>query len=115
MNNEKIIRKTPRNSIKRSKILELDPEDPILDKEINNISLEIEKLINKGYLLKEIPLQTTKEKMFEYFHYIFSKRNRNKNEILIVKQYLSKFQKYSEINESKEKDQMLTKISQTFL
>ncbi len=112
MNNEKIIRKTPRNSIKRSKILELDPEDPILDKEINNISLEIEKLINKGYLLKEIPLQTTKEKMFEYFHYIFSKRNRNKNEILIVKQYLSKFQKYSEINESKEKDQMLTKISQ---
>ena len=112
MNNINIFKKISRTSIKRNEVLNFDPEDPILDTEINNLSKEIEKLLNKGYLLKEIPLQTTKEKMFEYFHYIFSKRIRNKNEILIVKQYLSTFQKYSEINESKEKDQMLTKISQ---
>ena len=111
MNNINIFKKISRTSIKRNEVLNFDPEDPILDTEINNLSKEIEKLLNKGYLLKEIPLQTTKEKMFQYFHYIFSKKTRNPNEILIVKQYLSTFQKYSEVNESKEKDQMLTKIS----
>ncbi len=50
--------------------------------------------------------------MFKYFQYIFSKRNRKEREILIVKHYISKFPKYSEIPESKEKSQMLTKICQ---
>ncbi len=50
--------------------------------------------------------------MFKYFQYIFSKRNRKEREILIVKHYISKFPKYSEIPESKEKNQMLNKICQ---
>ncbi len=101
-----------RKSTKKCLLVEEDPKDPILDKEIKILALGIIELLNKNYLLKEIPLQTSKEKMLKYFNYIFSKKNRNKNEILIIKQYLSTFQKYSEVNESKEKDQMLTKISQ---
>ena len=76
MNNINIFKKISRTSIKRNEVLNFDPEDPILDTEINNLSKEIEKLLNKGYLLKEIPLQTTKEKMLQYFHYIFSKKNK---------------------------------------
>ena len=107
-----LIKPLKRKSTKKCLLIEEDPKDPILDKEIKILALGIIELLNKNYLLKEIPLQTSKEKMLKYFNYIFSKKNRNKNEILLIKQYLSKFQKYSEINESKEKDQMLTKISQ---
>ena len=89
-----------------------DPIDYDLEDEIHSIAIDIIKLHKSGKLLKDIPLQTTKEKMFKYFQYIFSKRNRKEREILIVKHYISKFPKYSEIPESKEKSQMLTKICQ---
>ena len=89
-----------------------DPIDYDLEDEIHSIAIDIIKLHKSGKLLKDIPLQTTKEKMFKYFQYIFSKRNRKEREILIVKHYISKFQKYSEIPESKEKNQMLNKICQ---
>ena len=89
-----------------------DPIDYDLEDEIHSIAIEIIKLHKSGKILKDIPLQTTKEKMFKYFQYIFSKRNRKEREILIVKHYISKFPKYSEIPESKEKNQMLNKICQ---
>ena len=89
-----------------------DPIDYDLEDEIHSIAIEIIKLYKSGKRLKDIPLQTTKEKMFKYFQYIFSKRHRKEREILIVKHYISKFQKYAEIPESKEKNQMLNKICQ---
>ena len=91
---------------------EPDPQDPKLDDEIHAITIEIIKLHKKGLSLKDIPLQETKDKLFQYFKYIFSKRNRKSNEILLVKHYLSKFPKYAEIPESKDKDIMMTKICQ---
>ena len=72
-----------------------DPIDYDLEDEIHSIAIEIIKLYKSGKRLKDIPLQTTKEKMFKYFQYIFSKRHRKEREILIVKHYISKFQKYA--------------------
>ena len=88
-----LIKPLKRKSTKKCLLIEEDPKDPILDKEIKILALGIIELLNKNYLLKEIPLQTSKEKMLKYFNYIFSKKNRNKNETPTIKQHSLIFQK----------------------
>ncbi len=74
---------------KKNQILKIQK----LDDEIHAITIEIIKLHKKRLSLKYIPLQETKDKLFQYFKYIFSKRNRKSNEILYSKTLFIKISK----------------------
>lgn len=71
-----------------------DPSNFSMDSEISKLSNYIQNKITSGILPQDITLSINPKHYLEILKYIFSKHYRNKNEITLIKHYLSSFKRF---------------------
>lgn len=92
---------SPKKKIKTQKTKKIrffpvnnDPSNFSMDKEISELSNYIQNKITSGILPQDITLSIGSKHYLEILKYIFSKHYRNKNEITLIKHYLSSFKRF---------------------